>query len=515
MVMVQSEGLGQRVGTLPPLYDEIEVLATEDDDTLLARLRAGDELAFRTLVDRHRPWLVRLCTRLLGQDAHAAEDAAQESLLKLHRAARRDGRPLRVRPWLTVVARNTCIDEHRRRRPDLPGVLPERPVSGDDHLALDAALTQAWSRLAGRHREVLYLREVMGFSYKEIGAAMGLTMPATETLVFRARGALRREYERSGGTSFGCGVLGLQLARLGLGGRRESTVTTGVTNAAVSDPGFGGLASRLAHFLTTSLPGCGEQAVAKVLSVAAGVVVAAAAVVPGLSPFGDALRADAGEGPPVVALAAGSGAGLSAPQAAARTSGFAAPAKAASLRTLLGNAVPAGWKPSRSPGETKAPVTVPAPAPPAADPPSGRITPLRDAAAAAREADRPALNRPVRGDSGEGPLRSILPDRPERPERVERPERPRLLRGLLTDPVPLPIDPLAIDPLPIDPPTVDASPLDLAPDGNMPTEPAPVEPATVEPAPVEPGLRSQPEPAPMPRAREALQETKDGLPRRR
>ena len=224
MVMIQEESLGQRAGTLPPLYDEI-VLDTEDDDRLLARLRAGDEVAFRLLVDRHRAWLVRLCTRLLGQDAHAAEDAAQESLLKLHAAARRDARPLRVRPWLTVVARNTCIDEQRRRRPDLPGVLPERAAPGDDPFSLDAALAEAWPRLSGRHREVLYLREVLGFSYKEIGSVMALSLPAVETLVFRARAALRREYERAGGTAFGCGLFGFHFARFGLGRRRDVSVT--------------------------------------------------------------------------------------------------------------------------------------------------------------------------------------------------------------------------------------------------------------------------------------------------
>src|SRR6185436_38303 len=119
MVMIQGESLGQRAGTLPPQHDELVLVdapdADDTDNMLLARLRAGDELAFRALVDRHRPWLVRLCTRMLGHDAHAAEDAAQESLLKLHAAAYR-GQPLRVRPWLTVVARNTCIDEQRRRR---------------------------------------------------------------------------------------------------------------------------------------------------------------------------------------------------------------------------------------------------------------------------------------------------------------------------------------------------------------------------------------------------------------
>ena len=184
------------------------------DDDLVARLRAGDDVAFGALVARHRPWLVRLCTRLLGSDAHAAEDAAQESLLKLHSVARRDARPLRVRPWLAVVARNTCFDEQRRRRADLPGELPDRAGPIEDPFQLDPALAEAWSCLSGRHREVLYLREVMGLSYKEIAGVMDLTLPAVETMVFRARAALRREYERSGGALLGCGLPGLHLARL-------------------------------------------------------------------------------------------------------------------------------------------------------------------------------------------------------------------------------------------------------------------------------------------------------------
>ena len=55
MVMIQGESLGQRAGTL--------LLHDDTDNMLMARLRAGDELAFRALVDRHRPWLVRLCIR--------------------------------------------------------------------------------------------------------------------------------------------------------------------------------------------------------------------------------------------------------------------------------------------------------------------------------------------------------------------------------------------------------------------------------------------------------------------
>jgi RNA polymerase sigma-70 factor (ECF subfamily) len=379
---------------------------------------------------------------MLGQDVHAAEDAAQESLLKLHAAARRDARPLRVRPWLTVVARNTCIDEQRRRRPDLPGVLPERAAPGDDPFSLDAALAEAWPRLSGRHREVLYLREVLGFSYKEIGSVMGLSLPAVETLVFRARAALRREYERAGGTAFGCGLFGFHLARFGLGRRRDLSVTERLSSAAAGDPGFGSLTQRVAHFLSTSLPGCGEQAMAKVLSVAAGVVVAAAAVIPGISPFADASPAGA---------AGGSGA-LPAAAAAAPptvTTEVSLPAKPASLKSLLGNAVPADWAPQRS---HRSEAAAPAPAPP--NTPTStreRITPLRDAAETARSSDRPTLRR---DDAEPGPLRSVLTP----PDVEDTPERPRPVRWLLSDPIPQ-----LLDAVPLDPPSTEPAPTPPAP----------------------------------------------------
>ena len=488
MVMIQGESLGQRAGTLPPAHDELEILHEQDDDTLLARLRGGDEVAFRALVDRHRPWLVRLCTRLLGYDAHAAEDAAQESLLKLHRAARDGGRPLRIRPWLTVVARNTCVDEQRRRRPDLPGELPERAAPGDDPFQHDAALTDAWARLAGRHREVLYLREVLGFSYKEIGAVMGLTLPATETLLFRARAALRREYERSGGTSFGCGVLGFHLARLGLERRRNAAVTGGVQElraAPLGDAGFSGLTSRLGHLLT-SLPGCGEQAVAKALSMAAGVAMAAAAVIPGLGPFGGAPRAEAADAPAVIALS-GRGDDSSAAGTTGTAGSLVTSAKAATLKTLLGDAVPADWTPRRSRPDSPPTPAVNVPSAPASDPSPVPVTPLRDAAAAARSAERPTLRRG--DDSQPGPLRSVLPARPD----ADRPEPPvQPVRTLLADPVPF---------------LIDALPLDATPVESTPEEPPAAEPPPADPAPGD----SLPDNGSRPKVREILEQRKGAL----
>ena len=186
----------------------------EEDAGLVARVRAGDLTAYDELVSRHRSWLLRRCAALVGNDAHLAEDIVQDILLRLLGAIRRDDRPLRVGGWLAVVARHACIDEHRKRRADLPGVLPERAVHPEEPLALDAPLAAAWAALPGRHREVLYLREIVGFPYAEIAGTLDLSVSAVETLLFRARNALRREYVRAGGGTVSFGALGAGLRRV-------------------------------------------------------------------------------------------------------------------------------------------------------------------------------------------------------------------------------------------------------------------------------------------------------------
>lgn len=180
------------------------------DGYLIGRVRDGDDHAFAELAGRYRTWLVRVCTGILG-DRHLAEDVAQETLVKVHRMITAGNAPDRFRPWLRVVARHACIDEQRRRVPEPVDEVPEcmttcreRERLDPEHLAtdgLDLPLATAWDRIHSRHREVLRHRELGGLSYAEIAATMGLSLAAVETLLFRARAALRREYTRAGGTS--------------------------------------------------------------------------------------------------------------------------------------------------------------------------------------------------------------------------------------------------------------------------------------------------------------------------
>lgn len=189
-------------------------LVRVDDDGLCRAVALGDDRAFAELASRHRDWLVGLCRGNLRGDSHRAEDVAQECLIKLHATLQRDHRPLKPRAWLSVVARNACIDVHRARRAEPTAEVPDVGVDAVDPFELDPILAEAWEALTDRHRAVLQHRELIGLSYDEIAIAMDTSVSAVETLLFRARAALRRNYRRAGGELLGCGLFGLSFMRL-------------------------------------------------------------------------------------------------------------------------------------------------------------------------------------------------------------------------------------------------------------------------------------------------------------
>lgn len=217
-----------------------------DDDELCRAVAQGDDHAFAELTSRHREWLVGLCRRNLRGDAHRAEDIAQECFIKLHAVLQRDHRPLKPRAWLSVVARNACIDVHRTTHAEPTDELNDTGVDAVDPFEADSILAEAWEGLAGRHREVLQHRELMGLSYDEIAVAMDTTVSAVETLLYRARAALRRNYRQAGGQLLGCGLFGLSFMRL-----LDTGVTPELDAHLASCAACTGAAARLAE--TTDL----------------------------------------------------------------------------------------------------------------------------------------------------------------------------------------------------------------------------------------------------------------------
>ena len=191
---------------------------------LLAAARAGDSDAFRDLLEPHRAALHAHCYRMLGS-VHDAEDALQEALLRAWRALPRFERRSSIRSWLYRIATNTCLDliakRPRRVLPidfgpasdphEGPGpplvesvwVEPypdERIGLQDGHAAPEARYEQresvelafiaALQHLPPRQRAVLILREVLGFSAKEVADTLETTVASVNSALQRARKAV-------------------------------------------------------------------------------------------------------------------------------------------------------------------------------------------------------------------------------------------------------------------------------------------------------------------------------------
>jgi RNA polymerase sigma-70 factor, ECF subfamily len=188
---------------------------------LLAAARGGDEGAYGRLVENYRGELHAHCYRMLGS-VHDAEDALQDAFLRAWRGlARFEGRSS-LRSWLYRIATNTCLDVVARRPkrvlpldygpagdphkgPGQPLVesvwvepYPDETLGVADGFAapearyeqresVELAFIAALQHLPARQRAVLILREVLGFSAREVAETLDTTTASVNSALQRAR----------------------------------------------------------------------------------------------------------------------------------------------------------------------------------------------------------------------------------------------------------------------------------------------------------------------------------------
>jgi RNA polymerase sigma-70 factor, ECF subfamily len=170
------------------------------DETILAqRAGDGDASAFRTLVERHLPVALAIGRRMLRDDAEA-EDVAQEAFLRLWRSAGTlDIGVAGVKPWIRRVVSNLCIDRSRARsRLTVTDEVPEVPdaprqLANLEDEELKQRVDRALKSLPERQRLALTLFHFEGLSQIEIGAEMGISDEAVESLLARARRQLKAD----------------------------------------------------------------------------------------------------------------------------------------------------------------------------------------------------------------------------------------------------------------------------------------------------------------------------------
>ena len=166
-------------------------LSHDDLHTLVRHCLAGDQTAMLALVERFSGPVFGLCYRMLGQ-RQDAEDAAQETFVRVLKNLHRWDSTRDFLPWLLAIAGNRCRTalSSRRRRPvaesmvelvadDAPDRRPADQLAEEVHLAL--------AELRPEYSQAFLLFHDQELSYAEIAEAMDVPLGTIKTWVHRAR----------------------------------------------------------------------------------------------------------------------------------------------------------------------------------------------------------------------------------------------------------------------------------------------------------------------------------------
>ncbi len=171
----------------------------------LEAARRGDKQAFSQLVQAYQRPVYNLTYRMLG-NSEEAEDAAQETFLRAYARLGQYDPQMKFSTWVFSIANHHCIDRLRKRRathisiddnPVLENLQVDTPQPEHQALAQEQSieLQGLINLLEPEYRTPLVLRYWEEMSYEEIAEAMGVTVAAVKSRLFRARQQLMALYE--------------------------------------------------------------------------------------------------------------------------------------------------------------------------------------------------------------------------------------------------------------------------------------------------------------------------------
>jgi RNA polymerase sigma factor (sigma-70 family) len=183
------------------------------DERLTRRAVGGDERAFAAIFRRYHQSLYRFCLAIVG-NPEDAQDALQNTMIKVLRALPGEERKIELKPWLYRIAHNESIDLLRRRREtaqlDVEEVAPGYGLSENvETRERLRGLLADLRELPERQREVLVMRELSGLDFGEIGAALETTGAVARQTLYEARLSLRQMKE---GRELDCDVVARALS---------------------------------------------------------------------------------------------------------------------------------------------------------------------------------------------------------------------------------------------------------------------------------------------------------------
>jgi RNA polymerase sigma-70 factor (ECF subfamily) len=206
---VEGGATGAPAGGGPAILDVLE--ARLNEEVWIRKARAGDEQAFRRLVERHAPVIWTVVNRMTSDPA-LSEDLFQETVIRFWKGLPSFQGASKLSTWLYRIAYHVCLDglkaaerrgeESLQQRTEESGLEPEDEARSGEGIARDLetddALQRGLARIQPEWRTMILLYYWRGLSIEEIAEVTERPANTVKVYLHRARAALRKELERSG-----------------------------------------------------------------------------------------------------------------------------------------------------------------------------------------------------------------------------------------------------------------------------------------------------------------------------
>ena len=183
-------------------------MAREDDQILIEKALAGDENAFKVLLERYKDAVHRIIVKIV-HNPDEAQDLVQETFMKAFGSLSSYKCEYRFTTWLYKIAFNNCIDsirKHKLKTYPLDRPIETREGSVQQEIRDDSTspekemlflekrkqINQAIRCLPEKYKRVILLRHQEEKTYEEIAEIMNIPLGTVKARIFRAREMLKR-----------------------------------------------------------------------------------------------------------------------------------------------------------------------------------------------------------------------------------------------------------------------------------------------------------------------------------
>jgi len=174
-----------KVSTQQGVYSDARI----EEAKLVYRIRQGDDIALREVIERHRVRLIRTACNIL-RDAMEAEDVAQEAFLKAFRELHRLRDDRAFASFIYRICVRLCVDRLRLKRAE-PTALEPADVAPSGSIENRVLIEKLLAKLPADLRTTLVLREMEQLSYEEVAQVMSVPVGTVRSRLHTARERFR------------------------------------------------------------------------------------------------------------------------------------------------------------------------------------------------------------------------------------------------------------------------------------------------------------------------------------